>query len=619
MNEGRPPIGCASENRLLKRLGGLSRTAISKTRSLLGVKPPTSESEAREAESPTSGEGSAKEPAANAPQAREGANRSRPSRDRQSDKRRPEGGSGGGSSNGSRSGSRNNPRSAAKRAKPAASASGVQPIIVPRSDHVVSRKSISRSAVKVLNKLDEAGHAAYLVGGGVRDALVGLKPKDFDIATDASPEEVRALFRNSRIIGRRFRLVHVVFGREIIEVATFRAAHDKGEGGEVGVSGRIVRDNVYGTIEEDALRRDFSVNALYYNIADFSVVDYAGGLADLEAKVFHLIGDPTTRCEEDPVRILRAVRLAAKLRFSIHDATQEAMKATAPELAHTPPARLFEEVLKLFQGGYAERSFHAVVEHDLLKYLFPLLDKRLKAGDDSLRTMLDEALANTDRRVEAGKPITPAYLLAFMLWPDVEECALKEMGGGLPPIDALHAACEQVLGKQLKVISIPRRFSGPMKEIWLMQPRLERWRGKRALGLLEERRFRAAYDFLCLRASQNPVLAPLAEWWTEVQTLDEEERLAAVNEKPEVASNWGGEVSEAADGEGDAGTSRPARRGAGGPSRASAAVSEDGKPKRRRRRRKRKPAGDRANPAGNGAGSGSDGGSGGSSGGSAGD
>ena len=456
---------------------------------------------------------------------------------------------------------------------------------MPHGEHPVSRKDIGRSALKVLERLHEGGFGAYLVGGGVRDALVGIAPKDFDIATDASPEDVRALFRNSRIIGRRFRLVHVVFGREIIEVATFRAAHDKGEGGEVGASGRIVRDNVFGSIAEDARRRDFSVNALYYNIADRSVVDYTGGLEDIERKVFRLIGDPLTRCEEDPVRVLRAVRLGAKLGFSIEPATATAMAKVAPELCHTPPARLFEEVLKLFQGGYAERSFAAVVEHDLLRYLFPLLDQRLReeaasasavgaATPDGLRTLLDAALANTDRRVAQGKPITPAYLLAFMLWPDVEERARAECAAGSPVHDALQTAAESVLARQLRVISIPRRFSGPMKEIWQMQPRLERQRGARALALLEERRFRAAYDFLCLRARVDPRLAATAEWWTEIQELPEEARESAAASRPLAEGLWPGASGDGVvpppEGEGGRGEPASRRRRRGGRRRGGA-------------------------------------------------
>ncbi len=414
-----------------------------------------------------------------------------------------------------------------------------QPLIVERNEHPLSRKSLSSNALKVLYRLKDGGHAAYLVGGGVRDALVGLKPKDFDVATDASPEQIRSLFRNSRIIGRRFKLVHVVFGRDIIEVATFRAAHDKGAGGEVGESGRIVRDNVYGSIEEDALRRDFSVNALYYNIADFSLVDYVGGLQDIDARLFRLIGDPVTRCEEDPVRVLRAVRLASKLQFDIHPDTLAAMRQTAAELSHMPPARMFEEVLKLFQGGYASRSFAGIVEHDLLQYLFPLLAKRLQRGDQALRTMLDSALSNTDRRVAQEKPITPAYLLAFMLWPDVEERALALIAKGQPMIDALHEAADSVMAEQIRVISIPRRFSGPMREIWIMQPRLELWQAGRALKLLENKRFRAAYDFLCLRAVANTSLQPLCSWWTQVQEIADDEQLKFADDKPVIKGQWG--------------------------------------------------------------------------------
>ncbi len=421
---------------------------------------------------------------------------------------------------------------------------GAQPtaaIVVAQKDHNISTKTLSANALKVLTRIHEAGFAAYLVGGGVRDALVGLKPKDFDVATDASPEELRALFRNSRIIGRRFRLVHVVYGRDIIEVATFRASHDKGAGGEIGESGRIVRDNVFGSIEEDALRRDFSVNALYYNISDHSIVDYTGGLNDIDAGVFRLIGEPVTRCEEDPVRVLRAVRLAAKLEFDIEPVTLEAMQETAHLLADQAPARMFEEVLKLFQGGYAKRSFAAVKEHELLQYLFPLLAERLEKNPSSeLLTMLNAALANTDKRVSQGKPITPAYLLAFMLWPDVEERTKAAVNSGTSLSEALMLASEQVIKTQLSVISIPKRFSGPMREIWQLQPRLEQWRGKRALKLMEGRRFRAAYDFLCLRASIEPELQSVAAWWTDVQELPEDKQLDFISKKPLIQGQWGG-------------------------------------------------------------------------------
>ena len=617
---------------MLKRLGGLSRSAIRKTRSLLGADGGAGDRPADGG--PTDARSTGARPAENgAADAAAG--------EAVGDATRDAG------------------RGRAAGAPNASAADADRPRIVPREAHPVSRKSISRSALKVLERLHEGGFGAYLVGGGVRDALVGIEPKDFDVATDASPEEIRALFRNSRIIGRRFRLVHVVFGREIIEVATFRAAHDKGEGGEVGASGRIVRDNVFGSIAEDARRRDFSVNALYYNVADRSVVDYVGGLDDIEKKVFRLIGDPLTRCEEDPVRVLRAVRLAAKLGFAIEASTGQAMERVAPELRHTPPARLFEEVLKLFQGGYAERSFAAVVEHDLLLYLFPLLAERLKAGDPALRAMLDAALANTDRRVALGKPITPAYLLAFMLWPDVEERARAAVAEGLPLHEALREGAEDVLARQLRVISIPRRFSGPMKEIWQMQPRLERNRGRRALALIEERRFRAAYDFLCLRARVDARLEESAEWWTRVQELPEEARAEAAATRTPASGIWGdGASGEAAElppvpNEDEVAGDAPKRRrrrggrrrgggggggdasdaasrstgetsdagaagggGAGGAGRTGADAGDtgadgagsraardgtsagDAAPKKKRRRRRRRPGGDRARPPG---------------------
>ncbi len=415
--------------------------------------------------------------------------------------------------------------------------------VLPAGEHDCTRDAIGRSALKVLDKLHEAGYTACLVGGGVRDALVGLVPKDFDVATDATPEQVRRVFRNSRIIGRRFKLVHVVFGREVIETATFRAAHDAGDGGEVAESGRIVRDNVYGTIDEDARRRDFTVNALYWDVADGAVLDFVGGLEDIEKRTFRLIGDPLVRCAEDPVRVLRAVRLSAKLGFDIEADTLAAMRKTSDELGNTAPARLFEEVLKLFQGGYARASFDAVREHGLLRHLLPGLAQRLERAEpatrEALETLLHSALDNTDRRVQAGKPITAYYLLAFMLWPDVEEAALDAVANGAPVHDALTDAADRTIADQLSATSIPRRFSAPMREIWQMQPRLEQNRGSRALGLMEDRRFRAAYDFLVLRSRIDPELEPVARWWTEVQELDADAQATAAEHKPVAAHLWG--------------------------------------------------------------------------------
>lgn len=411
---------------------------------------------------------------------------------------------------------------------------------VARADHTVTRDLISGSALKVLYRLNEGGYDAFLVGGGVRDILTGLPPKDFDIATNATPEEVKSLFRNSRIIGRRFRLVHVVFGREVIEVATFRAAHDTGDGGEIGESGRILRDNVFGTIEEDAMRRDFTVNALYYNIADFSVLDFVGGLRDIQEKSFRLIGDPVVRCEEDPVRVIRAARLAAKLDFDIAAETQDAMQQCAHLLASTPPARMFEELLKLFQGGYAVKSFSNLQRFDLLQYLFPALAKNLQTEPEPLLTMIQNGLANTDIRVQADKPVTPYYLLAFMLWHDVHKRAIEMFANGKPAVEAILRAADEVLPVQLQATSIPKRFSGPMREIWSFQPRLEQYHGGRALALLENRRFRAAYDFLCLRAGIDADLQDCADWWTAVQELPEDQRSEFTAEKRSVDKDWKG-------------------------------------------------------------------------------
>ena len=548
---------------MLKRLSGLSRTALDKTRKLLGTPSKQSDSSSDNNSVAARSDNNTSQKAQSSDSQEKGA----ASRSTAEGDRKPR------SRSGNRKRNQNRSKKKASTSRQMPVGDGKQPLIVPAGEHSVTRKSIGRSALKVLDKLDEAGHSAYLVGGGVRDALVGLKPKDFDVATDASPETIRALFRNSRIIGRRFRLVHVVYGREIIEVATFRAAHNKGEGGEIGDAGRIVRDNVFGTIEEDAYRRDFSVNALYYNIADGSVVDYVGGLADLDRKVFQLIGEPKTRCEEDPVRVLRAVRLAAKLKFSIEPSTLEAMRATSSELSKTPPPRLFEEVLKLFQGGYALRSFHSIREHDLLVYLFPLLDKRLKQGDEKLVSMLDAALTNTDKRVAQGKPITPYYLLAFMMWPDVQERAMAECLDGSTANDALFSAADSVLSTQLRITSIPRRLSGPMKEVWQMQPRLERLKGGRALKLMEDRRFRASYDFLCLRSTIDERLKESAAWWTKVQTLDEEGRAEAAAKRPTIDTIW-------------------PDKGNRSKSPVEGAVADSDKPPaKKRRRRRKKPTG----------------------------
>src|SRR5689334_7335827 len=413
---------------------------------------------------------------------------------------------------------------AQKKATPAqAQPVRVQLRTLAREEHGISRKNISQAALRVLYRLHEAGFAAYLVGGAVRDLMLGGHPKDFDIATNATPEEVRSLFRNCRLIGRRFRLAHVVFGREIVEVATFRGTTDDGTGDRHLVDGRIVRENVYGSIEEDALRRDFTVNALYYDIADFSVRDYVGGMHDLEQHTLRLIGDPDSRYREDPVRMLRAARLAAKLDFTIAPETAAPFARLGPLLADAPPARLFDESLKLFLSGYGLASFHALQTHGLLEHVFPTTARALKSEHaDRFRVLMERTLASTDERVRADKPVTPAFLFAALLWEPVRAAAEELIAEGIEPVAAWTAASDRIMSEQAERVAIPRRFAGGIEEIWVLQPRFEQRIKKRVFRLLAHPRFRAAYDFLLLRSSESPALGELAEWWTAAQTMDQQ-------------------------------------------------------------------------------------------------
>ncbi|OBS09883.1 polynucleotide adenylyltransferase PcnB [Acidihalobacter prosperus] len=399
------------------------------------------------------------------------------------------------------------------------------PRIIPRAEHDISRARISPNALKVLYRLKDAGYEAYLVGGGVRDLLLGREPKDFDIATSARPEELQTLFRNCRLIGRRFRLAHVRFGREIIEVATFRAPHDIAEDeGDAALSeeGRILRDNVYGTFEQDAWRRDFTINALYYDIRDFSVVDHTGGVGDIREGVLRLIGDPEVRYREDPVRMLRAVRFAAKLGFRIEAASEAPLFELAPLLADVAPARLFDEVLKLFQGGAAVQSFELLRHYGLFGVLFPATEAALAREVDGFPlTFLLRALENTDRRVNEGKPVTPAFLFAALLWEPVRLRVRDLANDELGELPALQIAAAEVASEQTRRISLPKRFSLPMREIWTQQPRFSQRQGKRPMRLMAHPRFRAAYDFLCLRAQVGEIDAELCEWWTRLQETDE--------------------------------------------------------------------------------------------------
>lgn len=386
--------------------------------------------------------------------------------------------------------------------------------VVPRDQHRISRKQISPNALRVLYRLREAGFAAYLVGGAVRDLLLDGHPKDFDVATDASPEQVKQQFRNCRLIGRRFRLAHVHYGQEIIEVATFRGSADDGSGAMELVDGRIVRDNVYGSIEDDAVRRDFTVNALYYSVDDFSVRDYVGGFQDINDRVLRLIGDPERRFREDPVRMLRAARLAAKLEFSIEPTAVAAIGQCKGLLSGAPPARLFDECLKLFLAGRALASFRMLVRLGLVDELFPESARAMRAERSGL-ALVEAALDNTDTRIGADKPVTPAFLFAALMWPAVaaEAASLQAAGEDEP----WSLAADSVVSAQVARIALPRRFALPMQEIWLMQERLESMQRRRIGRLLGHPRFRAAFDFLALRAIGEPRLRAVVTFWLDLQ------------------------------------------------------------------------------------------------------
>lgn len=371
-------------------------------------------------------------------------------------------------------------------------------------------------------RLHEHEHQAYLVGGAVRDLLLGGHPKDFDVATDATPEQVHALFRNSRIIGRRFRIVHVRFGREVIEVTTFRGHHGddaaprRDAAAKRSSRGLLLRDNVYGTLEEDAVRRDLTVNALYYDSGSFEVFDQVGGLQDLEARQIRVIGDPLERYREDPVRMLRSLRFAAKLDFAIEPGSADPI----PELAHLlddiPAARLFDEFGKLFLTGNALATLRLLRRYGVFGHLFPD-SARLADNDAFYSALLEAAMGNTDERLRQDKPVTPAFILAAILWPAVCERREQLENQGEPPVPAMHGAAQEVVALACQRIAIPRRFSMPMREIWEFQLRLTRTEGRRAKELMSKRRFRAAYDFLLLREQAGEDCSGLGATWTRLQ------------------------------------------------------------------------------------------------------
>lgn len=394
--------------------------------------------------------------------------------------------------------------------------------IIPRAEHGISRKQISQNALRVLYRLHEAGFGAYLVGGAVRDLLIGGAPKDFDVATNATPEEVRGLFRNCRLIGRRFRLAHVVYGPEIIEVATFRASADDGSGDREVDNGVLVRDNVYGSIEDDALRRDFTANALYYAIEDFSVRDFVGGYEDVMARRLSLIGDPEGRYREDAVRMLRAVRLAAKLGFEISPEAAEPIPRMANLLADASSARLFDESLKMFMSGHGAESLLGLERTGLLSALFPDTAAALAAdGSGQCRALMLEGLRNTDARMREDKPVTPAFLFAALLWPAYAQELARLLEEGHELAVAEQRAADRVTLRQTERIAIPRRYSVPMHEIWFLQSRFPLRQRKRVFRLRQHPRFKAAYDFLELRAAVVPELASERDWWKGTLDLDD--------------------------------------------------------------------------------------------------
>jgi poly(A) polymerase len=497
---------------------------------------------------------------------------------------------------------------------------------VPVSEHGIDPNLVDERAVQVVRTLQRAGHQAYVVGGAVRDLLVGLRPKDFDVATDATPEQVKALFRRAFIIGRRFRIVHVIHGRgrdhEVIEVSTFRAYMDNSEATQVegnektskaalagsahavDASGRVLRDNVWGPQIEDAARRDFTINAMYYDPESQVVVDYHGGIADVKARLLRLIGDPATRYREDPVRIIRAVRFTAKLGFALEPATAAPIAETVPLLANVPISRMFDEMVKLLQTGHALASIESLRTHGLLRGVFPVLDAvfdETRATPEDFARQQDFirlALQDTDRRVGEGKPVAPSFLLACLLWHEVRAGWQRNQDTGEHLVPALQNAIDAVFDARIGDISGRGKLAADMREVWMMQPRFERRQANTAFSLIEQARFRAGFDFLRLRADTGEAPAELAEWWEDFSMGSDEERealLAAVRESqrgggrkaaPARAAKPAPVVDAAAD-DAEAGDDV-------GPDDAVGEEGDEpagGAPARKRRRRRRKPAG----------------------------
>jgi poly(A) polymerase len=406
--------------------------------------------------------------------------------------------------------------------------------VISQEFHGIHHRDLSSGSLRVIEILQQAGYEAYLVGGGIRDLLLGKHPKDFDVATSAKPAEIQKLFRKSRIIGRRFQIVHVRMGAEIIEVTTFRGSAENSKLQQANASGMLVRDNVFGTVEDDAVRRDFTMNALYYNPANHEVLDFVGGYDDLEDGVIRIIGDAETRYREDPVRMLRAVRFIGKLGLELEEATAEPIQRLSPLLRDVSPSRLFDEILKLLQAGHGYATFPHLRIHDLLRPLFPQTHELLEEGDDiHYEELIHLALRNTDTRLNEGKSVTPAFLYAAMHWPQVHRRwdELEVEGHGRS--QALAIACSETLDFNQQFIAIPKRFSITIREIWELQAKLEKRHGRRPDSTLEHPRFRAGYDFLLLRERSGEIPGGLGEWWTQYQIADDAQRrdlIASVKE-----------------------------------------------------------------------------------------
>lgn len=399
---------------------------------------------------------------------------------------------------------------------------------MPRHLHKVSKTDISDNALKVLNQLNHAGYEAYLVGGSVRDLLIGKSPKDFDITTDATPNQIRKLFRNARIIGRRFKLVHIIFHKEIIEVATFRSQNSIDEKQITNERGLIIRDNAFGTHHDDAFRRDFTINSLYYTIQDNIIIDYTNGFHDIKQKLIRIIGDPDTRYQEDPVRMLRAIRFSAKLDFTISPETKSPILKLCGLITHISSSRLFDEVVKIYQSGFAVNAHQQLIDLGLFAFLFPQVKAALENSQHASQFLL-LALQSTDKRIEETKPVTPAFIYAALLWFPLLTTAKNIEKTGTDPLPALEQAMSFVISEQNKIVMIPKRFTQVMREIWLLQFRFSKRLGQRAYHILEHPRFRAAYDFMVLRALAGDESIELADWWTKFQEETPETQHEMIN------------------------------------------------------------------------------------------